>query len=142
MTTASVPSTWLWIPKTWAILYSATAVLGLIAAYLVNPTMYSVVMLVVVPVVLIPLTYKNLVDGACSLRFRMCGFVKGILAGLLFLVLTLGTNLAVWVSLSSAVGLSPLVQSQLVSNVYWVWFFSGALGGIGARVAEIRHRGT
>jgi len=124
------------------VLYFVTTVLGFLLAYLVNPAMYSVVTLLIVPVVLIPLTYKNLVGGACSLRFRVCGLVKGVLAGIVFLVLSLGTNLAVWASLLSVFGWSPLFQSQLVSNVYWVWFFGGVLGGMGARVAEVRRGGT
>lgn len=124
------------------VLYFVTTVLGFLLAYLVDPAMYPVVTLLIVPVVLIPLTYKNLVGGACSLRFRVCGLVKGFLAGIVFLVLSLGINLAVWASLLSVVGWSPLFQSQLVSNVYWVWFFSGVLGGMAARVAEVRRGGT
>jgi hypothetical protein len=125
---------WLWIPKYWIPLYVSL----LIVTILVGSPYYWAVYLIGVPLVIIPITYRNLVGGGCSLRFQMCALVKGMSAGIIFMILTSAVDMLVWSSLGVTLGWSPLANMTYVSAIYQIWFFSGAAGGIGARIAEVR----
>lgn len=93
--------------------------------------------MILVPLVTIPVTYRMLVGGGCSLRFQICALVKGMLAGVVMLVLTSYADTVVWQALLPIVGWTPLV-SNISEMIAQVWFFSGIIGGMGARVVEVR----
>ena len=86
----------------------------------------------------IPITYRNLVGGGCSLRFQMCALVKGMSAGIIFMLLTSAVDMLIWSSLGASLGWSPLTNMVYVSAIYQIWFLSGAVGGMGARIMEVR----
>jgi hypothetical protein len=125
---------WLWIPKYWIPLYVSL----LIVAILVGDSFYWGVYLIGVPLVIVPITYRNLVGGGCSLRFQMCALVKGMSAGIIFMILTAAVDTLVWSSLGVNLGWSPLTNMTYVTAMYQIWFLSGAVGGIGARIIEVR----
>ena len=125
---------WLWIPKYWIAVYASL----LIVTILVGESYYWSVYLIGVPLAIIPITYRNLVGGGCSLRFQMCALVKGMSAGIMFMVLTSAVDMLVWSSLGMNLGWSPLTNMTYISIIYQVWFLSGAIGGFGARIVEVR----
>ncbi len=128
---------WLWIPAVWAIVYSLMLIMGTIVGTMLNPMYYWWVMLVGVPLIITPVTFKSLVGGGCSLRFQICALVKGMFAGVVFLMLTIITDSLLWPNLASVIGWSPI--SLGVSQLFYqIWFVSGIIGGIGARVVEVR----
>ena len=90
-----------------------------------------------VPLAVIPITYRNLVGGGCSLRFHICALVKGILAGSVFLALSLGADLVIWQVLGTRLGWNPVLL-DLSWDIYFIWLFSGLIGGFGARIVEVR----
>lgn len=94
-------------------------------------------MLIGVPIAIIPVTYKSLVGGGCSLRFQICALVKGAFAGLLFFIMTMIADSLLWPNLALSIGWNPmtLVQTDLF---YQIWFFSGIIGGFAARIVEVR----
>jgi hypothetical protein len=124
---------WLWVPAVWIIVYSILLVVGIV----LGPMFYWGVMLVGVPLTIAPITYKNLVGGGCSLRFQICALVKGMAAGMIFFILTMVADSLLWPSLSISLGWNPTIGS-LVDLFYQIWFFSGIIGGIGARIIEVR----
>ena len=125
---------WLWIPKYWIAVYTSL----LIVTILVGESYYWSVYLIGVPLAIIPITYRNLVGGGCSLRFQMCALVKGMSAGIIFMVLASAVDMLVWSSLGVNLGWSPLTNMTYISIIYQVWFLSGAIGGFGARIVEVR----
>jgi hypothetical protein len=125
---------WLWIPKYWIPVYTSL----LIVTILVGESYFWSVYLIGVPLAIIPITYRNLVGGGCSLRFQMCALVKGMSAGIIFMLLTSAVDTLIWSSLGVSLGWSPLTNMTYVSAIYQIWFLSGAIGGIGARMMEIR----
>ena len=125
---------WLWIPKYWIVVYVSL----LIVTILVGDPYFWAVYLIGVPLTVIPITYRNLVGGGCSLRFQMCALVKGMSAGIIFMILTTAVDMLVWSSLGVDLGWSPLTNMTYVSGIYQIWFLSGAVGGIGARFVEVR----
>ncbi|MFW9913071.1 MAG: hypothetical protein ACFFEU_11400 [Candidatus Thorarchaeota archaeon] len=125
---------WLWIPKYWIAVYASL----LIATILIGESYYWSVYLIGVPLAIIPITYRNLVGGGCSLRFQMCALVKGMSAGVIFMVLASAVDMLVWSSLGVNLGWSPLTNMTYISIIYQVWFLSGAIGGFGARIVEVR----
>jgi hypothetical protein len=125
---------WLWIPKYWIAVYASL----LIATILIGEFYYWSVYLIGVPLAIIPITYRNLVGGGCSLRFQMCALVKGMSAGIIFMVLASAVDMLVWSSLGVNLGWSPLTNMTYISIIYQVWFLSGAIGGLGARIVEVR----
>jgi hypothetical protein len=125
---------WLWIPKYWIAVYASL----LIATILIGEFYYWSVYLIGVPLAIIPITYRNLVGGGCSLRFQMCALVKGMSAGVIFMVLASAVDMLVWSSLGVNLGWSPLTNMTYISIIYQVWFLSGAIGGFGARIVEVR----
>jgi len=128
---------WLWIPAIWVLVYSILLIVGITIGNMFNPIYYWGVMLVGVPIVIIPVTYKSLVGGGCSLRFQICALVKGAFAGILFFIMTMIADSLLWPNLALSLGWNPtaLVQTDLF---YQIWFFSGIIGGFGARIVEVR----
>ena len=124
---------WLWVPAVWIAVYSILLVVGI----LLGPVYYWGVMLVGVPLTIAPITYKNLVGGGCSLRFQICALVKGMAAGMIFFILTMVADSLLWPNLSISLGWNP-TTSSLTDLFYQIWFFSGIIGGFGARIIEVR----
>lgn len=129
---------WLWIPLSWVIVYASLLLVGVTLGLVVGESYYWGAFLVGVPLFIIPLTYRNLVGGGCSLRFQICALVKGMLAGLVFMILASAADFIVWNMLGVYAGWSPLSDMRTTSFMYQIWFFSGAIGGMGARIAEVR----
>jgi hypothetical protein len=128
---------WLWIPAIWILVYSIVLIIGIAIGNMIAPIYYWGVMLIGVPITIIPVTYKSLVGGGCSLRFQICALVKGAFAGLLFFIMTMITDSLLWPNLALSLGWNPmtLVQTDLF---YQIWFLSGIIGGFGARIVEVR----
>ncbi len=137
MSLVSEVKSWLWVPVFWAVIYSAMLVIGIILGSLFDPMYYWWVMLIGVPLTIAPITYKNLVGGGCSLRFQICALVKGMFAGVVFLFLTMIADSLLWPNLALSIGWDPTALN-ITDLFYQVWFFSGIIGGMGARVIEVR----
>jgi hypothetical protein len=128
---------WLWIPGIWIVAYPIMLVGGIIIGNLFGPMYYWWITLFAVPLIIAPVTYKSLVGGGCSLRFQICALVKGMFAGAIFMVLTMMIDSFIWPGLSLSVGWNPTLFS--VSELFYqVWLFSGVIGGVGARIIEVR----
>jgi hypothetical protein len=125
------------VPAIWAVVYSILLVIGIILGSMFEPMYYWGVMLVGVPLTIAPITYKNLVGGGCSLRFQICALVKGMAAGMIFFVLTMVADSLLWPTLVLSVGWNPTTTS-IADLFYQIWFFSGIIGGMGARIIEVR----
>lgn len=128
---------WLWIPVFWIGLYTLFLAIGIGVGAEFGPIFYWTVTLIGVPLTIAPITYKNLVGGGCSLRYQICSLVKGMFAGFVFMALTMIADAMIWSSLSSIVGWNP-VSLSISEAMYYVWFFSGIIGGFGARIVEVR----
>ena len=137
MSLVSEVKSWLWVPVFWAVIYSAMLVIGIAMGNLFDPMYYWWVMLIGVPLTIAPITYKNLVGRGCSLRFQMCALVKGMFAGVVFLFLTMIADSLVWPNLAFSIGWDPTTLN-VTELFYQVWFFSGIVGGLGARIIEVR----
>jgi hypothetical protein len=112
-------------------------VVGIVLGNMFSPIYYWWAMLIGVPLTIAPVTYKSLVGGGCSLRFQICALVKGMFAGVVFLMITMVADSLLWPGLALIVGWNP--TSLSVSELFYqIWFFSGIVGGIGARVVEVR----
>ena len=136
--------TWTWILKYWATIFPILLVAGLALSQLGNPSYYWIPFVVGVPLTIIPVTYRNLVGGGCSLRFQMCALVKGLTVGIIFLFLSMAADYYIWNVLGAHLGWTPLASTSSMSIIYQLWFFSGVAGGFGARIMEVRgqSRGT
>jgi hypothetical protein len=128
---------WSWILKIWISLYPVLVVAGIVVGSLLNPEYYWIITIIGVPLAVIPITYRSLVGGGCSLRFHICALVKGMLAGSIFLVLAFVADLIVWQAIGTSLGWNPL-SLGISQEVYLIWLFSGAIGGFGARIVEVR----
>jgi hypothetical protein len=128
---------WLWVPAIWIAVYSTMLVIGIALGNLFNPMYYWWAMAVGVPLTIAPVTYKSLVGGGCSLRFQICALVKGSFAGVIFLMLTIIADSLLWPNLALTVGWNP-TSFSISELFYQIWFFSGIIGGVGARVIEVR----
>jgi hypothetical protein len=128
---------WLWVPAVWAVVYSILLVLGIILGNMFEHIYYWGVMLVGVPLTIAPITYKNLVGGGCNLRFQICALVKGMAVGLIFFILTTIADSLLWPNLALSVGWNPTTLG-VTELFYQIWFFSGIIGGFGARIIEVR----
>jgi hypothetical protein len=119
------------------IVYSILLVIGITLGNLFDPMFYWVVMLVGVPLIIAPVTYKNLVGGGCSLRFQICALVKGMAVGMIFFILTMIADSLLWPNLAPSLGWNP-ISFNATELFYQIWFISGIIGGIGARIIEVR----
>ncbi|MFW9960657.1 MAG: hypothetical protein ACFFDV_06550 [Candidatus Thorarchaeota archaeon] len=128
---------WSWIPKTVAILYPMLLFAGIFIGTFLNPGYYWIAMIIGVPSVVIPITYRKLVGGGCSLRFHICALVKGMLAGFVFLILAMSLDIVAWQLLGTGLGWSQITL-EISQEIYLVWLFSGTIGGFGARIVEVR----
>jgi hypothetical protein len=128
---------WLWVPAAWIVIYSILLIIGILLGNMFEPIYYWGVMLVGVPLTIAPITYKNLVGGGCSLRFQICALVKGMAVGLIFFIFTMIADSLLWPSLALSVGWNPTTLG-VTELVYQIWFFSGIIGGFGARIIEVR----
>ena len=137
MSLVSEVKSWLWVPIVWVIVYSVLLVIGIALGSMFDPMYYWGVMLVGVPLTIAPITYKNLVGGGCSLRFQICALVKGMAAGLIFFALTMIADSLLWPNIALSVGWNPTTLS-VTELFYQIWFFSGIIGGFGARIIEVR----
>jgi hypothetical protein len=134
---ASELASWSWILRIWIILYPAVVGLGLLVGELLGPSYYWATTLVGVPLVVVPMTYRNLVGGGCSLRFHICALVKGMLAGFVFLCFAFAADMLLWQTIGSSLGWNPLAL-DFSQDIYLIWFLSGTFGGFGARIVEVR----
>lgn len=140
VTIVSIPmglKSWLWILKTWIVLYPILLLVGVLIGVFLDSNYYWMATMIGVPLAIIPITYRNLVGGGCSLRFHICALVKGILAGSVFLALSLGADLVIWQIIGTGLGWNPLIL-DLSRDIYLIWLFSGLIGGLGARIVEVR----
>ncbi len=128
---------WLWVPAIWIVVYSVLVVVGIVVGNMFGPMYYWWTMLIGIPLTIVPTTYKNLVGGGCSLRFQICALVKGMLAGFIFFALTMVADSFLWPNLALSIGWDP-TQLNVTDLFYQVWFFSGIIGGFGARIVEVR----
>jgi len=128
---------WSWILKTWAVLYPVLLIAGIVLGTVLHPSYYLMAPIIGVPLTIIPITYRNLVGGGCSLRFQICALVKGMLAGFVFLSLAFVADTIVWQFIGTGLGWNPLVF-ELTPDIYFIWLFSGIIGGFGARIVEVR----
>ena len=133
MSLVSEVKSWLWVPAVWVVVYSILLIIGIA----LGPVFYWTVMLVGVPLTIAPITYKNLVGGGCSLRFQICALVKGMFAGMIFFILTMVADAVLWPNLALTLGWNPTTLS-VTEWFYQIWFFSGIIGGFGARIIEVR----
>ena len=138
---AAEVKSWLWIPAVWVVAYPFLVLIGIALGSLFSPAYYWWVMLIGVPLIVAPVTYKRLVGGGCSLRFQICALVKGMFAGVVFLMLTILADSVLWPNLALTVGWNPALYG--VSEMFYqIWFFSGIIGGVGARIIEVRGHPT
>jgi hypothetical protein len=128
---------WVWIPAIWIVVYPLMLVVGIALGNMFGPMSYWWATLVAVPLIIAPVTYKSLVGGGCSLRFQICALVKGTFAGMVFLALTMIADSLLWSNLALTVGWNPTLSS-ISELFYQIWFFSGIIGGFGARIVEVR----
>lgn len=119
------------------VVYSVMIVVGIVLGDFFGPASYWWATLVTVPLFIVPVTYKSLVGGGCSLRFQICALVKGTFAGVIFMFLTMIVDSYLWPSLAMFVGWNPTLFG-ISELFYQIWFFSGIVGGIGARIVEVR----
>ena len=129
---------WLWIVPYWILAYSVVLIAAIGASILLSPSLYWIAYLVVVPLLTIPIVYRNLVGGGCNLRFQICAFVKGAFVGLLFFVISMVVDPFVWSILQTSIGWNALSIEGFTAAIYQVWFYSGFIGGLGARIIEVR----
>ncbi len=129
---------WLWIVPYWILAYNVVLIAAIGASVLLTPSLYWIAYLVVVPLLTIPIVYRNLVGGGCNLRFQICAFVKGAFVGLLFFVISMLVDPFVWSILQTSIGWNALAVEGFTVAIYQVWFYSGFIGGLGARIIEVR----
>ncbi len=137
MSLISELKSWLWILKIWVPLYSVLLLLGTIVGTYLGSIYYWSAIIIGVPLVIIPMTYKNLVGGGCSIRFQICALVKGMLAGFIFLTLSILADLIIWQILGTQIGWTPFAFG-VSRDIQLIWFLSGLIGGFGARIIEVR----
>ncbi len=129
---------WLWIVPYWILAYSVVLIVAISTSILLSPNLYWIAYLVGVPLLTIPIVYRNLVGGGCSLRFQICAFVKGAFVGLLFFVISMVVDPFVWGILQTSIGWNALAIEGFTAAIYQIWFYSGFIGGLGARIIEVR----
>jgi hypothetical protein len=129
--------TWLWIPELWVVLYVLLTIVAYFSIILIGHDLYWLVFTIGVPIAIVPATYRNLVGGACSLRFRICGLVKGILAGLVFMSFSVLADIIVRSFATPIIGWGPPSFDQFGLSPYYVWFIGALIGGFAARISEV-----
>ncbi|MEM2143194.1 MAG: hypothetical protein QXS20_07245 [Candidatus Thorarchaeota archaeon] len=128
---------WTWIPVHWIVVYSTLNLASMILEAMTGTDHYLQVMTIGIPVLVAPVVYRRLAGGACSLRFHVCAFMKGLLVGVLLVVQSVGADLVLGTYLGVAVILG-LSSPRSETLVYGIWLISALIGGLGARVSEVR----
>jgi hypothetical protein len=127
--------TWSWIPKYWIGVYSILIIGFVLASFVLSGLSLNTAYTLGVILLVAPLTYRKLVGGGCSLRFRVCALMKGVFAGSIMMILTFLADGA----LSSSI---PIITDALAisfsADIYLVWLFAGLIGGFAARIIEVR----
>ncbi|TFG05152.1 hypothetical protein EU538_11620 [Candidatus Thorarchaeota archaeon] len=127
--------TWSWIPKYWIGAYSILITGFLVASFVLSGLSFNTAYTLAVILLVAPLTYRKLVGGGCSLRFRVCALMKGVFAGSIMMILTFLADAVLFSSI-------PIITDALVisfsANLYPVWLFAGLIGGFAARIIEVR----
>jgi hypothetical protein len=129
---------WLWIVPYWILSYSVVLLASIGIGVLLSPSLYWIVYLVAVPLLTIPIIYRNLVGGGCNLRFQICTPVKGTFVGMLFFIVSMLVDPLVWGYLQTALGWNALTLTGFHVAIYQIWFYSGFVGGIAARNVEVQ----
>lgn len=129
---------WFWIIPYWVISYSIVMIVSITVGSIIAHGLYWVAYLIMVPILIIPIVYKNLVGGGCSLRFQICAFVKGAFVGMLFFIVSMLVDPFVWNLLQPSLGWNALSIEGFTALIYQIWFYSGFFGGLGARIVEVR----
>jgi hypothetical protein len=119
-------------------IYICLTIIGIIGTISYGPPAYVILFLVGVPLVIIPTTYKKLVGGGCSLKLQICALVKGILAGVVFVGLSLLANYFLFSLIQLVLNLDLMFSTQSINATYQIWLLSAAIGGFAARIAEVR----
>ncbi len=138
MSMISEIKSWLWIPACFLPLYAILSIVGIGLGLQGLISYYWIIYLIIVPLVIAPVTYRSLVGAGCNLRFQICALVKGMTAGLFFLALAFASDIFMWGTLSGIVGVNLSLIALRIPNLYQIWLISGIIGGIGARVIEVR----
>lgn len=133
---------WLWVPAYWAIIYGVMLLAGIGFGVLVAPELYWIVSIAVVFLLVVPITYRHLVGGGCSVRFQICALVKGALVGMTYFFVALAVDPIVWTFLQPYLGWNAMQLPTFTSLLYQVWFYAGIIGGFGARIVEVRQMST
>ncbi|MFX0106957.1 MAG: hypothetical protein ACFE7R_01605 [Candidatus Hodarchaeota archaeon] len=134
--------TWLWILKYWVVLFPIFTAFGILLGTFFNPSFFWTGFIIGIPLTVIPLTYRKLVGGGCSLRFQICALVKGMVVGFVFLILSFIADALLWPVIGAYIGWTPQLQTTLASLIYQLWFFGGTFGGFAARIVEVRGYST
>lgn len=129
---------WSWIPVYWALVYAGLTAASIMLSAITGQSYSLVLFAFGVPLVIVPLTYGKLVGGACSLRFHICALVKGIMAGLVFAVLSVVTDSLFWTLVNPTLLLGHPMYDSSSALIYLIWLFSGMIGGFGARIREVQ----
>lgn len=129
---------WLWIIPYWILAYVVVVCSAIGISSILSTGIYWGVYLVAVPLLTVPIIYRNLVGGGCSLRFQICALVKGTFVGMLFFVASMLIDPFVWSLLQLSLGWNALSMSGFTAAIYQVWFYSGFIGGFAARIVEVR----
>jgi len=130
--------TWFWIPKTWLVLYTVIIPSRVLLGAAIAPVFFWWALLLGVPIIVIPITYRSLVNEGCSLQFHICPLVKGILAGIMMFVMTVVADWTLNLLLAQNALWPVLYASAPIRDPNQIWWFSGAGGGLLARIAEVR----
>ncbi len=135
----STVRSWSWIIEYWSVIYCVLFITGMIFAVLSSSAYYVTTQMIVILVTMTPLTYIRLVRGGCTIRFRICALVKGLIVGITLLVLSITTDLILWAVFGPAIQWFYIRDTQTANRIYQMWFLSGVVGGLAARIAEVRY---
>ncbi len=130
--------TWIWVVPYWIVAYSIAIATSIGISTIATTSAFWIAYLVVVPLLTIPIIYRNLVGGFCSVRFRICALVKGTAVGMMFFVVSMLVDPFVWSILQPSLGWNALALGGFTTAIYQIWFYSGFIGGFAARIVEVR----
>ncbi|MGY5875498.1 MAG: hypothetical protein RTU30_07115 [Candidatus Thorarchaeota archaeon] len=138
MEETSVFKSWLWVLQYWILVYIVVTGIAIGVGMAIGQSYYWIVVTIGAISLTAPITYRKLVGGGCSLRFQICALVKGMIAGVAFLALSLVADFILWSILEPSFGWSPLAMMQFRYTAYYIWMLGGMIGGMGARFMEVR----
>lgn len=129
---------WIWIVPYWILAYSVVVVTAIGISTITTTSAFWLVYLVIVPLLTVPIIYRNLVGGGCSLRFQICALVKGTAVGMMFFVVSMLIDPFLWSFLQPSLGWNALSLNGFTAAIYQIWFYSGFIGGFAARIVEVK----